>query len=392
MGNKNERKIITKENWISSFAIIGAAKISDHTFKINEKSEKSAWIYNSMNLGIDCGEKDGTVYVEMMGGYSDEQAGAIYAHGKKEDGSDDFSAQIQVAWEDRFNEDILETIGDLSFITVGLEKTDKGKTFYKKFLSAYDAIAYAKAHLEDGMVINVRGNLKYSIYQDKVQCRKNITSIVLSAVDDSSKYSARFTQSILINQDSASLKEVDKDKSVMYIHARVLDYIKEYNDIEVKGQFPFNKDFEFELDLTKPDICKKVYDKVFKVKKGITQITFEGEFVEGGATVTATLDDVPDDIKDLIELGLYSEEEALARCSSNGSKEQRMILRKPFIRLVGEEKTPVLQKFEERYTEDDLYLDYLYEAEKQAERDGENVDTSNTESASASDLSWLDAL
>ena len=392
MGNKNEKKAIAKENWISSFAIIGAAKISDYTFKIDEKSEKSAWIYNSMNLGIDCGEKDGTVYVEMMGGYSDEQAGVIYAHGKKEDGSDDFSAQIQVAWEDRFNEDILETIGDLSFITVGLEKTDKGKTFYKKFLSAYDAIAYAKAHLEDGMVINVRGNLKYSIYQDKVQCRKNITSIVLSAVDDSSKYSARFTQSILINQDSASLKEVDKDKSVMYIHARVLDYIKEYNDIEVKGQFPFNKDFEFELDLTKPDICKKVYDKVFKVKKGITQITFEGEFVEGGATVTATLDDVPDDIKDLIELGLYSEEEALARCSSNGSKEQRMILRKPFIRLVGEEKTPVLQKFEERYTEDDLYLDYLYEAEKQAERDGENVDTSNTESASASDLSWLDAL
>lgn len=393
MGNKNERKAIVKENWISSFAIIGAAKINDYTFKIDEKSEKSAWTYNNMNLGIDCGEKDGTVYVEMMGGYSDEQAGVIYAHGKKEDGSDDFSAQIQVAWEDRFNEDILETIGDLSFITVGLEKTDKGKTFYKKFLSAYDAIAYAKAHLEDGMVINVRGNLKYSIYQDKVQCRKNVTSIALSAIDDSSKYSARFTQSILINQDSASLKEVDKDKSVMYIHARVLDYIKEYNNIEVKGQFPFKKDFEFELDLTKPDICKKVYDKVFKVKKGITQITFEGEFVEGGATVTATLDDIPDDIKDLIELGVYSEEEALTRCSSNGSKEQRMILRKPFIRLVGEEKTPVLQKFEERYTEDDLYLDYLYEAEKQAEKDSENVGTSNTESVSTSDdFAWLDAL
>lgn len=391
--SKNERKAIVKENWISSFAIIGAAKINDYTFKIDEKSEKSAWTYNNMNLGIDCGEKDGTVYVEMMGGYSDEQAGVIYAHGKKEDGSDDFSAQIQVAWEDRFNEDILETIGDLSFITVGLEKTDKGKTFYKKFLSAYDAIAYAKAHLEDGMVINVRGNLKYSIYQDKVQCRKNVTSIALSAIDDSSKYSARFTQSILINQDSASLKEVDKDKSVMYIHARVLDYIKEYNNIEVKGQFPFKKDFEFELDLTKPDICKKVYDKVFKVKKGITQITFEGEFVEGGATVTATLDDIPDDIKDLIELGVYSEEEALARCSSNGSKEQRMILRKPFIRLVGEEKTPVLQKFEERYTEDDLYLDYLYEAEKQAEKDSENVGTSNTESVSTSDdFAWLDAL
>lgn len=392
--SKTERKVINKENWISSFSIIGAAKLSDFTFKVDERSEKSNWIYNNMNLGIDCGEKCGTVYVELMGGYSAEQAGVIYAHGKKEDGSDDFATQIQVAWEDRFNEEILETIGDLSFITVGLEKTDKGKTFYKKFLSAYDAIAYVKAHLEDGMVINVRGNLKYSMYQDKVQCRKNVTSIVLSSVDETDKYAARFTQSILINQDSASLKEIDKDKSVMYVHARVLDYLKEYNGIEIKGQFPYNKDFEFELDLTKPDICKKVCDKVFKVKKGVTQITFEGEFIEGGATVTATLDDVPDDIKELIEIGVYTEEEALARCSSNGSREQRMILRKPFIRLAGEEKTPVLQKFEERYTEDDLYLDYVFAAEKQAEEDGENVDTSNTESTAATgnDLSWLDQL
>lgn len=391
---KTERKVINKENWISSFSIIGAAKLSDFTFKVDERSEKSNWIYNNMNLGIDCGEKCGTVYVELMGGYSAEQAGVIYAHGKKEDGSDDFATQIQVAWEDRFNEEILETIGDLSFITVGLEKTDKGKTFYKKFLSAYDAIAYVKAHLEDGMVINVRGNLKYSMYQDKVQCRKNVTSIVLSSVEETDKYAARFTQSILINQDSASLKEVDKDKSVMYVHARVLDYLKEYNGIEIKGQFPYNKDFEFELDLTKPDICKKICDKVFKVKKGITQITFEGEFIEGGATVTATLDDVPDDIKELIEIGVYTEEEALARCSNNGSREQRMILRKPFIRLAGEEKTPVLQKFEERYTEDDLFLDYVFAAEKQAEKDGENVDTSNTESTAASgnDLSWLDQL
>lgn len=392
--SKNERKVINKENWVSSFSIIGAAKVGDFTFKIDEKSEKSAWVYNSMNLGIDCGEKSGTVYVEMMGGYSAEQAGVIYAHGKKDDGSDDFSAQIQVAWEDRFNEEILETIGDLSFITVGLEKTDKGKTFYKKFLSAYDAIAYAKAHLEDGMVVNVRGNLRYSSYQDKVQVRKNITSIVLSSVDETDKYAARFTQSILINQDCINLKEdIDKDKSVLYVHARVLDYLKEYNGIEVKGQFPYQKDFEFEIDLSKPDIIKKIVDKVFKVKKGITQITFEGEFIEGGATVTATLDDVPDDIKELIEIGVYTEEEALARCSSNGSREQRMILRKPFIRLAGEEKTPVLQKFEERYTEDDLILDYLFEAEKQAEKDGEDVDTSNTEStSSSSDLSWLDQL
>lgn len=390
--SKVEKKAIAKENWISSFNLIGEAKVNDFTFKIDEQSEKSNWIYNSMNLGIDCGERNGVVYCELMGGYSAEQAGAIFAHGKKEDGSDDFSAQIQVAWEDRFDDKILETIGDLSFITVGLEKTDKGKTFYKKFLSAYDAIAYAAKHLEEGMVVNVKGNLKYSTYNNTTQVRKNITSIVLSNADDTSKYAARFTQSILINSDSASMKNVDKDKSVMYVDARVLDYVKEINGIEVKGQYPYMKQFEFELDLTKPEICNKVLDKVFKVKKGVTQMTFEGEFIEGGAVVTATMDDVPDDIKDLIECGVFTEEEALARCSANGSREQRMILRKPFIRLVGEEKTPVLQKFEERYTEDELYLDYLFEAEKEAETAGENIDTSGTESTAVGDMSWLDAL
>lgn len=388
--SKNEKKVIARDNWMSNFALIGVAKVNDYTFKIDEKSEKSSWIYNSLNLGVDCGEKHGTVYAEMMGGYSSEQPSAIYAHGKKDDGSDDFEAKVTVDWDDRFNEEILETIGDLSFITVGLEKTDKEKTFYKKFLSAYDAIAYIKAHLEDGMVINVRGNLKYSMYQDKVQVRKNITSIVLSKVDDVSKYIARFTQTILLDKASASLKNIDKDKSVMYIDARVLDYMKEYNGKEVKGQFPFNKQFEFEMDFSNEAQCKKIMEKVFKVKKGITQMTFEGDLIEGGAVVTATLDDIPQDIKDLIDCGVYTEEEALARCSSNGNREQRMVLRKPMVRLVGEDKTPTLQRFEEKYSEDDLVLDYLYDDEETATEAAEEGETESTETGDG--LEWLNSL
>lgn len=383
------KKVIVKKDWLSSFTLIGVPKITDYTFKIDEKSEKSAWIYNSLNLGVDCGEKFGTVYAEMMGGYSEENGSTIYAHGKKEDGSDDFEAQIQIDWDDRFNPEILETIGDLSFITVGLEKTDKGKTFYKKFLSAYDAIAYIKENLTEDMVINVRGNLKYSSYQDKTQVRKNITSIVLSKVDDASKYAAHFTQSILINKESANMKNIDRDKGVMYVDAKILDYLKEKDGVEVKGQYPYNKQLEFELNLANEKQCKAVMEKVFKVKKGYTQITFEGDFIEGGATTTATLDDIPQDIKDLIDVGVYTEEEALARCSSNGSREQRMILRKPMIRLTGDEKIPVVQKFEERYTEEDLILDYI----NNVSNHDEDVDDSNTESTSSGDnMDWLNSL
>ena len=388
-----EKKVNKKENWVSNFNLIGKPVIGDYTFKIDEKSDKSNWIYNAMNLGVDCGEKAGTVYCELMGGYAEGGNNKIYAHGKTEDGQDDFEQKIEVDWEDRFNEDVLEEIGSLSFLKVGLEKTSEGKTFYKDFLSAYDAISYIKEHLTEDMVVNVKGNLKYSSYNDNVQVKKNITSIVLSKVDDPSKYKATFTQSILIDKDSASLKNIDKDKGVMYVDARVLDYLKEYNGIEVKGQFPYNKQFEFELNLENEKQCKTIYEKLFKVKKGVTQITFEGEFIEGGAVVTATWEDVPDDIKDLVEMGVYTKEEALAKCTANGSKERRMVLRKPYIKMVGNDdgKVPAIQKFENRYEENDLILDYLYENKSSVEHpvDEEIPFDTNSDSNEDDSMSWL---
>lgn len=400
------KKVITKKDWIASFNLVGEAKLNDYTYKIDEKSEKSSWIYNSLNLGVYCGEKYGTVYASMMGGYSEEKAGVIFAHGKKEDGSDDFENQIQVAWEDRFDEDILESLGDMCFITVGLEQTNKNKVFYKKFLSEYDAIAYIQEHLEEGMVLNVRGNIRYSLYQEKVQMQKNINNIVLSKVDDVAKYKATFVQTVLLNKDSASLKkeQIDKDKGVLYVSTRILDYLKEFNGIEVKGQYPFQKEFEFEMDFSNEKICKMIMEKVFKVKKDVTQITFEGEFISGGAVVTATWDDVPDDIKDLVECGIYTKEEALQRCSTNGNREDRMILRKPHTRLVGDEKKPMVQKFEQRFTEDDLTLDYLVqeapddgfmnvpEDEELPFVDDKKDDTDSGEEGSVDDMSWLNNL
>lgn len=384
----NTSKVIKKENWVSNFTLIGKPKINDYTFKIDEISEKSNWRYSSLNLGVDCGEKFGVVYCEMMGGYSEEGSSVIYAHGKNDDGSDNFEEQIIVDWDDRNNEEILETIGDLSFITVGLEKTDKDKTFYKKFLSAYDAIAYIKEHIDEDIVVNVKGTLKYSTYNDKTQCKKVINSIALSKADDVSKYTARFTQSMLLDKDSASLKTVDKEKGIMYIDARVLDYVKEINGNEIKGQYPFPKQFEYIFpDLSNAEQCKKIMDKLFKVKKGITQATFEGDLIEGGAVVTATLDDIPDDIKELIECGVFTEEEALVKCSSNGNREQRMIIRKPMIRLVGDDKQPVAQIFPEKFSEEDLVFDFNNSQEV------EKAENNTTESVTASDdMSWLDNL
>lgn len=390
----SEKKVITKKDYVSNFMLIGKPIINDYTFKIDERSERSSWIYNALNLGLDCGEKFGTVYAECMAGYSEDNENKIFVHGKTEGGQDDFDKQIIVDWGDRFEDNVLEEIGDLSFFVVGLEKTDKGQTFYKKFLSAYDAIAYIKEHLTEDMVVNVKGNLKYSLYNDTVQVRKNITSIVLSKIDDPANYKATFTQTILIDKDSASLKadNIDKDKGVMYVDARVLDYAKEVNNIEVKGQYPYPKRFEFAMDFANEVACKKIMENLFKVKKDVTQITFEGEFVEGGAVVTVTMDDLPEDIKDLVLAGVYTEEEACAKCTANGNRERRMVLKKPQIKLVGDNKVPVIQKFDERYTEEDLVLDYVFNGKKSDTKDDKPPFDTEEESEADNSMDWLNSL
>lgn len=386
---KETKKALEKKNWISSFVIIGEAKVNDYTFKIDQKSDKSDWIYNTLNLGIFAGEKYGTVYTEMMGGYGAERDNVLYVHGKKEDGKDDFENRFTIDWDDRFNESILEEIGDLCFLTVGLEKDKKDKVFYKKFLSPYDAIAYIKENITDGMVVNVKGNLEYSDYKGNVNVKKRITSIALSKAEDASKYRANFTQTMLLTKDSVG--KPDKDKGIIPIYAKVLEYTKEYNGKTVKQFIPLNKTFDYEVDLTNKELVEKVIAKVFKVKKGVTEITFEGDFVEGGVLVTATEDDIPQDILDLVEIGAYTKEEALAKCTENSSKERRMILRKPFIKMVGDEgeKIPQIQKFDNRYSDEDLILDFMFDDTDEAE-DEDNANDSTD--ISTDDNSWLDNL
>ena len=73
----------------------------------------------------------------------------------------------------------------------------------------------------------------------------------------------------------------------------------------------------------------------------------------------------------MIELGLYTEEEALATCSTNGARERRMVLTKPQIKNVGDDdnKTHQLQIFKEQYEEEDLQLDCLVPRETEEDDD-----------------------
>lgn len=400
---KKEKKELEKKGWISSFTLVGEANINQYTYKIDEKSTKSSWIYNQLNLGVYCGEKSGTVYAEMMGGYGAERDNVIYVHGKNEDGTDDFKNIYTIDWDDREDETILEDIGDMCFIRVGLERDAKGKLFVKRFLSAYDAISYIEEHLEKDMVISVHGRLVYSKYEDTVTVRKEIDRIMLVPnTVEKNDYRATFTQTMLLTKDSVGTP--DKQMGIIPIYGYVLDYCKEINGVDIKKNIPYLKAFEYEADLTNKERTKAVVDKVFAVKRGVNEITFEGVLVEGGATVTATVDDLPDDIKNLIDIGVYTEEEALDRCTISSGRAHRMIITKPRIKMVEVDgtKVPQLQRVDRKYEEDDLIIDEVLKAQAKSEDDDEDdADIDEPEIATMSEVlgedddsgdDWLDQL
>lgn len=356
LAKEKERKALTRGR--SAFNLIGRVKVTDKTFNL-DNTYSSGWTDNRMYVGVDCGEGN-YVYGEMAGGFFPEEDSVLRGFSRDRD-ADGKSKMVEVAWEDRFDEDLLDTISDMSFITVGVEKDVKDKTVYKKFLSAYDAVEYLNEHLEDGMIVNVKGNIKYSEYDGNVSTKKEITSIALSKVEDEADFKATFTQTVLI--DSKSIGKKDKEKNTVTLDAYVVDYVGnpkiDGKKVSVKQNVTFPKSFEVAIH-DNPEVTAKMLERYFKVKKGfVNEITVVGKLIEGSSTVNITDDDIPDDIKELIELGLYTDEEAKNRMAvGNNSGDKRMVILKPDIVYVGkdEDRKPTVALEEKKYEESDLYF------------------------------------
>lgn len=387
MAKTKERKALKKGK--AAFNLIGRVKVTDKTFNL-DNSYDSGWTDNSMYVGVDCGNGN-TVYAEMRSGFFPDKDNVIRAYSKDEKDDAGKSKSVEIAWEDRLDESLYDSISDSSFLTVGVEKDVKDKTVYKKFLTAYDAVEYLNEHLEDGMIVNVKGTIGYSEYEGNVSTKKEITSIVLSKIDDEADFKATFSQTILV--DSKSIGKKNDDKGTMELAAYVVDYVGkpkiDGEKIEVKKNVTYPKTFEVAIN-ENPEITAKMLQRFFKPKKGkITEITVTGNLVEGGSTVNITEDDIPDDIKELIEMGLYSEEEAEKKIAvGNGNRERRMIIVKPDIIYVGtgDDRKPTVAFEDGKYDEDDLYFyeQALLDAGAEPSSD-DNTDSENEETSSEDD-------
>jgi hypothetical protein len=371
------------------FNLVGNPRITDLTFKIDEVSA-SGYKYSRFNLGVETAPGN-VVYCDCMGGYHTTKNTTLYASSKE-----DFTKQMEIDWEDRFDENILNSINDLKFVKVGLETYEENgvkKTLVKKFLSWYDAIPYVKDYLSIDSVVNVNGNLKYSFYNGKLQIKKEITSIYLSKETDAAKFKATFVQSILLDKHSITK---DKDNNEYIVTARVIDYLKNLGETEIKKNVPYV--LNYTIEQADAERTTKMLSKFFKVKKGITELTVEGNILEGTQMAAITEDDIPDDIKELIELGIYDKDEILGKMAIRGERISKLIITRPYIlKTIKDDGSANIQIFTtpEKYVEDDLLFDFEPEEKKEEiinEAPTDAPDKDAVKDTESNDDSWLSDL
>ena len=298
---------------VSRFQLLGTAKINDKTFAINQKGKNNSnYIFNQLNLGIDCGNGEpNVIYTTLMDGYDTIKGKTIYCHGEKTDDNgkkvDDYEKQILVNFADRELEN--EEIAESCYITVGIVKDTEGNIIKKKFLSAYDVVAYLKENLKEGMVVSVRGNLKFTVYQGKTQMKREMTSIWISNAEKKD-FKAAFEQQIWFTQDGFNEK-VDEDG-----YMPIYGYVVDYYDKDVKNVcYPFSLNINT-VAMPKYETIIKNYLRPDK-KENVNKVSVEGRWVKTDNTVEVTYEDLSQDLKDQVDLGMLTEEEALGRVVGN---------------------------------------------------------------------------
>ncbi|MGP0689747.1 hypothetical protein ACW5UC_24695 [Priestia aryabhattai] len=378
--------------------LTGKVKITEGSFAGLKESPTTGYMYTRIQFGVETAEGN-TVWCEMMGGYAPSNP-IIYAMNKED------NSPFTVNWNDRLNDGIVSTVADFKLHKVGLERDDNGKLIVKSFLSPVDVEQYLKQHLKDGMEITVRGQFEFSEYNDDTQRKMKIQNIFLPYQEKEKdekgnetgnllpvKYEARFTQTILLTEDSFKrIAKADKDSGEVIIQARVVDYVSKRNGKQVKKNLTFPLPIVVKINQDKPEITDKILSAFFDVKKGkVREITIEGDIIEGyEQSETSSKDiEISPEIQELIDMGLYDEDEAKKKLTVRGSKVSKLVFSRPFLTKNDQGKL-VTDINDDKYKPEDLFVNI--EQEETGDSLTGSVDETTSGGAGTGDTSWMNAL
>jgi hypothetical protein len=383
----------------SFVTVTGKVKITERSFS-GEKRSDSGYVYNRVNLGIETAEGN-VVYGEMMGGYSSSKP-VIYAMNKED------NSALQVNFADRLNDAVIDSVADFKIHKVGIERNEKGELMINRFLSPMDIHDYLQEKLVDGTEITVRGSFKLSEYKDETQRKLEIQHIFLpyqaKEKDENGKdtgnllpveYRAGFVQTVLLTEDSfKKITKADAEAGEVIVQAQAVDYVGKKDGKDVKKNMPFPLPITVKINKEKPELTEKILNALFKVKKNkVRELTIEGNIIEGYDKEEVSGKDIQlsAEIQELIEMGLYTEEEASKKMTVRGNKVSKLVFTRPFIKKTDDNPNGVIEKDDEKYSTDDLFVQIPDASLETNALDGVNDEGSST-SSEEDENAWMSAL
>ena len=313
---------------IRSFNVTGKLRLTNNTFNIDKQKEGSNYVYSNASLSLDCGS--GNVFCNIVGGHFKTGENVIYALGTKiEDGKvkTDYKKSLRIPFEKRFDEDTLKTVANDSFTFVNIEKDSDGNLISKKFLAKEDAIKYLQGTLEDGMVLNVLGDISFRVADDgRTLFTLNIKRVYLNEKPNPT-FHANFTMAVVTDKDCYDSAQSIDENGYVNVDCYVAEYMKSYRGLE-KAVVPLP--FSFAMDTKANTNWKSVITNFFRPQNNfLAETTIEGYIASVGNTQEVTMDDIPDDVKQLVELGLISKEELASIGTNNNSLVQKLVFTRP---------------------------------------------------------------
>jgi len=188
------------------------------------------------------GTKDKREYRKMMFGVkeSDNNAQFVSCYGSKSDiikTMDTDNNKIEIAWDDRFDDDVVKKVANYKKTSVNLGEEFGGQ---QEFVTTYDAMEFIYKNLPKYKgKVTVTGQFTKSP-SSKGTYFENFNFTNIYAVSDDTKNRLKLTIDTYYNRDSLDKGDF-KDTKKMYLNGYILQYInKDEGSKFIPMQFVFN--------------------------------------------------------------------------------------------------------------------------------------------------------
>jgi len=332
----------------NTFEFIGNIAIPkpERFYEVKENATKT-WEGHRLSFGVQ-ESKLNTVFVEIYGGRKPNGENKVFTFSKSANGEK--GSKLEISWADRLKPEVVDMVAHFKKIIVDLEtdqevkksiyellykirnienkdtitEDDKSelaklKEEYKalaknrfEFISEYDAIVLLANKLTElkDYKFRVRGNIDFTEYKGKYYKKFYANFIEIVPNDTENKLTAKIN--IFFDKDSLDETDLKEDKKA-YINGWVQNYNRATKaDGFIPQQFIINAsklDFDDETHMAYYNLLADT----FKVKKGYYCLPFDVNVYRGAEKIDFTYDDLTDEQKKYVQLGIKTIEDFAPR-------------------------------------------------------------------------------